>query len=111
VHQLNNKSTLMQELNDIKRKTREKRKAYWERQKLGQQPIEGGAPDKDQSEIVIPEANTVAVFQYEQPDSHNESQNQKPTRFIPRFCLIAKNWTRVKNSLPNDLHNKPRPPD
>jgi hypothetical protein len=28
VHQLNNKSVLMQELNVMKRKTREKRKAY-----------------------------------------------------------------------------------
>lgn len=43
VHQLNNKSVLLQELNDIKRKTREKRKVYWaEKQKIGQQPSEWG---------------------------------------------------------------------
>jgi transposase InsO family protein len=29
VHQLNNKSALLAELNDLKRRTREKRKAYW----------------------------------------------------------------------------------
>ena len=43
VHQLNNKSLLLHELNDMKRKTREKRKVYWaERQNLGQPSIEGG---------------------------------------------------------------------
>ena len=50
VHQLNNKSLLLAELKEMKRKTREKRKAYWaEQQKLGQPSIEGGCPDKGQS--------------------------------------------------------------
>jgi putative transposase len=74
VHQLNNKSVLLQELNDIKRKTREKRKVYWaEKQKIGQQPVNGGYPGKGRCEIVDPGANVEAVFQKQQPDSHNES--------------------------------------
>jgi putative transposase len=74
VHQLNNKSVLLQELNDIKRKTREKRKAYWaEKQKIGQQPVNGGYPGKGRCEIVDPGSNVEAVFQKQQPDSHNES--------------------------------------
>jgi transposase InsO family protein len=42
VHQLNNKSALLQALNDIKRKTRDRRKAYWaEKQKIDPQALEG----------------------------------------------------------------------
>jgi putative transposase len=70
VHWLNNKSLLLQELNKIKRTTREKRKAYWAEQRItGQQPIEGGSPGKGPSEIVNPGANTEAVFQHQQLDS------------------------------------------
>jgi putative transposase len=43
VHQVNNKSRLMAELKEMKRKTREKRKAYWgTQQKLSQPPPAGG---------------------------------------------------------------------
>jgi transposase InsO family protein len=74
VHQLNNKSVLVQELNEMKRQTREKRKAYWaEQQKISQPSIEGGYRGKDRTEIVDPGANTEAVFQHQQPDSQNES--------------------------------------
>lgn len=78
VHRLNNKSLLLQELNEIKRKTREKRKAYWaEQRNIGQLLIEEGSPGKAPSEIVNPGANTEAVFQHQQPDSHNESPTTK----------------------------------
>lgn len=74
VHQLNSKSLLLQELNEIKRTTREKRKAYWAAQRnLGEHPIAGDSPGKGQTEIVDPGANTEAVFQHQQPDSPNES--------------------------------------
>lgn len=74
VHQLNNKSALLQELNEMKRKTRERRKAYWAKQeKLGQTIIMGGTPGKGQAQIVDPGANTEAVFQQQQPDSQSES--------------------------------------
>jgi hypothetical protein len=66
------------ELNEIKRKTREKRKAYWTAQRnIGQQPIEGGSPGEGQSEIVNPGANTEPVFQHHQSDSRNESPKTK----------------------------------
>jgi hypothetical protein len=43
VHQINNKSLLLAELAEMKRRTREKRKAYWtNRQKISQPPTEGG---------------------------------------------------------------------
>jgi putative transposase len=78
VHQLNNKSVLMQELNEMKRQTREKRKAYWaEQQKISQPSIEGGYQGKGRTEIVDPGANTEAVFQHRQPDSYSESPTTK----------------------------------
>jgi putative transposase len=78
VHQVNNKSRLMAELKEMKRKTREKRKAYWAtQQKLSQPPPAGGCPDKGHSEIVNPGANTQAVFQHQSPDSQIESPTTK----------------------------------
>lgn len=44
VHQLNNKSVLMVELNEMKRKTREKRKAYWAEQQNQSSVYRGGIP-------------------------------------------------------------------
>jgi putative transposase len=78
VHQLNSKTALIEELNEMKTKTREKRKAYWtEQQKISQASIAGGTRGKGQTEIVDPGANTEAVFQPQQPDSHNESPKTK----------------------------------
>jgi transposase InsO family protein len=74
VHQVNNKSALLQELNEMKRKTRERRKTYWaEQRKLSQTAIVGGTQGKGRPAIVDPGANTEAVFQQQQPDSQNES--------------------------------------
>jgi putative transposase len=74
MHQVNNKSRLMAELKEMKRKTREKRKAYWAtQQKLSQPPPAGGCPDKGHSEIVNPVANTAAVFQHQSSDSQIET--------------------------------------
>jgi putative transposase len=78
VHQLNNKSVLLEKLNDIKKKTRDKRRAYWaEKQTVSQQPVEGGCSGKGQCEIVDPGANVKAVLQHQQPDSLNESPTTK----------------------------------
>jgi putative transposase len=74
VHQVNNKSLLLAELKEMKRTTRERRKAYWaEKQKDDQPSVKGGCPDKGQSRSVNPGANTEAVFQHQPPDSQNES--------------------------------------
>lgn len=86
VHQLNNKSLLLDQLNDMKRKTREKRKAYWaEKQKIGQTSIEGGYSGKGQGELVDPGANTEAVSQHQPPDSPNESPITKNDSLDPSF--------------------------
>lgn len=78
VHEVNNKSRLMAELKEMKRKTREKRKAHWvTQQKLSQPPPAGGCPDKGHSEIVNPGANTEAVFQHQPLDSQIESPTTK----------------------------------
>ena len=70
VHQLNNKSLLLAELKELKRKTREKRKAYWaENQNIGQPTIEGGCPGKGPSPSVNPGANVEEVFQHQPSDS------------------------------------------
>jgi putative transposase len=84
VHQLNNKSLLLAELKDLKRTTREKRKAYWmEKQNISQPPIEGGCQGQGQCKIVDPGANTEAVFQNQQPDSHTESPTTKNDSLHP----------------------------
>jgi putative transposase len=73
VHQLNNKTALVQELNEMKINTRQKRKAYWaEQQKSSPASIAGGTRGKGQSEIVDPGANNEAVFQQQPPDSRTE---------------------------------------
>jgi putative transposase len=74
VHRLNNKTALLQELNEMKRKTREKRKTYWaEQQKSSPASVAGGTQGMGQAEIVDPGPNTQAVFQQQQPDSQKES--------------------------------------
>ena len=42
VHEVNNKSALLQELNEMKSKTRERRKAYWVQRSQELQPLMGG---------------------------------------------------------------------
>lgn len=84
VHQLNNKSLLLQELKEMKKMTREKRKAYWaQHRNIAQQSIEGRYPGKGRSEIVNPGANTEAVFKHQQPDSHNQNPATKNDSLDP----------------------------
>ena len=74
VHQLNDKSALLEELKGIKSKTREKRKAYWaEQRKIGQQSVEGGCPGKGPCHSVDPGANGEEIFNRHQPNSQKES--------------------------------------
>jgi len=74
VHQVNNKSRLMAELQEMKRKTRDKRKAYWtQNPNPGSTPSAGGCPGNGQSPSVDPGANTAAVFQHQPSDSQIES--------------------------------------
>jgi len=78
VHEQNNKSRLLAELKEIKRQTREKRKAYWEHNRnLGSTPIEGGCPGKGRPEIVDPGANTEEIFQHQPRDFRIESPTTK----------------------------------
>ena len=74
VHEVNNKSRLLAELNEMKRKTQEKRKAYWEQKRNPDStPSEGGCPGKGPTRSVNPGPNTEAVFQHQPADSQNES--------------------------------------
>jgi putative transposase len=74
VHQLNNKSRLLAELKEMKRRTREKRKAYWmQNRNPDSTPSAGECPGKGPGPSVNPGANTAAVFQHQPPDSRNES--------------------------------------
>jgi putative transposase len=83
VHEVNNKSRLLAELKEIKRKTREKRKAYWEQNRnRSSTPSIGGYPDKGQRASIDPGANTVPVFQ----DQPSDSQNENPS--TGNFSLV-----------------------
>ena len=75
VHVVNNKSRLLAELQAMKRKTREKRKAYWvQNRNPGATPSDGKCPDKGQDRSVAPGANTAAVSQHQPPESQNENR-------------------------------------
>lgn len=74
VHEVNNKSALLGELTELKRRTRERRKAYWaEQAHASQQPMEGGCPGKGQGEIVDPGAYTEEIFDRQQPNFEKAS--------------------------------------
>jgi len=74
VQEVNNKSRLLAELKEMKRKTREKRKEFWRRRSETAPGLDlGGTQGMGRSEIVDPGANTQAVFQEQPSDSHNES--------------------------------------
>lgn len=84
VHEVNSKSRLLAELKEIKRKTRESRKAYWEQNRNPDSiPSEGGCPGKASARSVNPEANTEAVFQDQPPDSQNESPSTENHSLVP----------------------------
>jgi len=74
VHELNNKSRLLAELKEMKRRTREKRRAYWEQNpNPGSTPAERECSDKGQGRSVDPGANTAAAFKHQLTDSHIEN--------------------------------------
>jgi hypothetical protein len=72
VHQVNNKSLLLQELDIMKRKTREPTKADW-MENTGQRPSRGGCPGKGRGEIVDPGASMEEIFDRQQPEFQKAS--------------------------------------
>ena len=74
VHEVNNKSRLLAELKEMKRKTREKRKEFWTRRSEAAPGLNPGATQtKGRPAIVDPRANMKAVFQQQPLGSHNEN--------------------------------------
>jgi len=74
VHEVNNKSRLLAHLQEMKRRTREQRKAYWvQNRNPGSSPPAGGCPGKGPGRSVNPGANMEAVSQHQPPDSQIES--------------------------------------
>lgn len=84
VHEVNNKSRLLAELQEIKRTTREKRKAHWEQNRNpASTPPAGGCPGKAPTQTVDPGANTQAIFQHQPTDSQNESPLTQNDSLVP----------------------------
>ena len=74
VHEQNNKSRLLAELKEMKRKTREKRKEFWSRRSETTVEFDsGGSLGMGRPRSVYPGANTEAVFQEQLSDSRIES--------------------------------------
>ena len=74
VHEQNNKSRLLAELKEMKRKTREKRKEFWSRRSETTVEFDsGGSLGMGRPRSVYPGANTQAVFQEQLSDSRIES--------------------------------------
>ena len=90
---------LLQELAELKRRSRDRRKAYWgHRSNASQQPIPGGCAGKGQGEIVDPEAYKEEVFDQRQPNSsksESRAKNKRFTKFLD-FVSFEKNWTKGK---------------
>jgi putative transposase len=84
VHEDNNKSWLLAEIKEMKRKTRENRKAYWEQNRnRDSTPSAGGSPDEGPARSVNPGANTEVVFQHQPPDSQNKSPTTENHSLVP----------------------------
>jgi|GEM_PF-6617332 len=70
VHEINNKSVRLRELNELKRRTRERRKAYWAT--IKRQPTADGGRGvvqvRGESEIVDPGAFTEEIFDRQRPE-------------------------------------------
>jgi hypothetical protein len=101
VHEVNNKSMLLQTLAELIHRSREKRKAYWTgRSSGGQQPIRGGCPGKGHEEIVDPGANTEEIFDRRQPNFQkaNDEGQKITTHLLSRFCLIRKKLDILETS-------------
>jgi putative transposase len=78
VYEVNNKSMLLQELNELKRRSRERRKAYWaDRSNGSQEPMEGGCPGKGLGEIVDPGAFVEEIFDRQRPEFQKSSDEDK----------------------------------
>jgi hypothetical protein len=91
VHEVNNKSRLLAHLQEMKRRTREKRKAYWvQNRNPGSSPPAGECPGKGPGRSVNPGANMEAVSQHQPPDSQSRVPQPKTTHLIPQFCLTEK---------------------
>lgn len=74
VHEVNDKSRLQAEIKEMKRKTREQRRTYWEQKRNPDSTQSaGGCPGKGSSEIVDLGPNTEGNFQHPLPDSQIES--------------------------------------
>jgi putative transposase len=86
VHEVNNKSLLLAELKEMKRRTREKRKVYWEQHRNpGSTPSEGGCPGKGPARSVDPGANTAAVFQHQPSDSQIDTPITENDSLVESF--------------------------
>ena len=86
VHEVNNKSRLLVEIKEMKRKTRAMRKEYWEQQRNpGSTPAAGGCPSQGPARSVNPGANTEAVFQQQHTDSQIESPTTENFSLVYRF--------------------------
>lgn len=78
VHSVNNKSALLLELSELKRRTRERRKAYWAEQASSRQkPMEGGCPGKGRGEIVDPGASMEEIYDRRQPNLQKTSDEDE----------------------------------
>jgi transposase InsO family protein len=84
VHEVNNKSWLLAEIKEMKRKTRESRKAYWEQNRNPDStPSAGRSPDKGPAPSINPGANTEVASQHQPPDSQNESPTTQNHSLVP----------------------------
>ena len=72
VHKVNNKTALLNELNAMKKSSRERRKAYWaDQKKTGEKKVESGYTDMGQGEIVDCGTNIEAILEAGHPQEGN----------------------------------------
>ena len=91
VHEVNNNSKLLAEINEMKRKTREKRKAYWEQTRYpGSTRSEGGCPTRVRAPALILGQIRRPFFNINQRILATRIPQPETTHLLKRFCLIEK---------------------
>src|SRR5688572_29039403 len=91
VHEVNNKSLLLAELKEMKRRTREKRKVYWEQNRNpGSTPSEGDVPIRVRPVALILGQIRQPFFNINHRILKPRLPQPKTTHLLNRFCLTEK---------------------
>jgi hypothetical protein len=101
VHQINNKSRLLAELKEMKRRTREKRKVYWEQNRNPDStPCAGGCPTRVRTVALILGQIRRPFFNINPRILTSRVLQPITTHLLNWFCLTEKKLDRCARRFP-----------